>query len=236
MRYRHLLLAIFLSGCGSDALREVPSQPHQLAPETVGELATDVFEISDTTIHSYGDTVYPDTEHLAVGIANGADFYDPSLASARIHRALVRLDEIPDGVVTGWRLKIWQVSALGEGLADIHRLSDVNEWNESGADWTHSNHAIEAPWGGSRRGLGAIGRDFDSVSEPTRPTIAYSPATNGLHTITLPAIWLEEWRDGVRANNGMVIRGRYDAGEDLAVFYSSDSDEHPLTFEVDIAP
>lgn len=208
-----LLAALLLMACGQDPLGAIGLD--DTTDIVIGNGPGLV--IRDTTVHSQGDSAWPEPMRLAVGLGS------PNYLS---HRALVGVSDAPANA-TGWRLLIWQESALASGIVDIVPLADVNVWDEIGADWYHGDHAAALPWGGSARGLGAIGTDYDSIPESSRPHITYAPGSDILHVVELPLEWLTR-------PNGLLLKARYDASPDLFTAYSSESEHMPLTVEIDL--
>lgn len=227
-------LAIFLVGCGSDALLELPNpemEHRAVVPVTVEPAA-----IEDAVIHSLFSTnpdpfqccctKFVDTQRLAVGIGEGPPGYGPV-----VHRTLIRIDAeaIPEGHISAWRMIITQESALSAGVVDIYRVTDGDLWTEDGADYFHKSHP--SSWIGPGGGL-QPGYDYDDNGNP--PSFAYAPG-EAIHAVGLPPEWLADWRDGVRANNGLFMRARTNLGTDRDLFTAWSSEgSQPLSFEIDI--
>lgn len=212
------LCFVALLACGADPLVGVANEP--LTPCEPGAV-TDAPSIDDTVIHSPADVTVGNGLELWVGMVDYA-----ADGNSSWYRTLARLNTIPQGSLLGWRMLIWQASSLGTGRVDILRVANVNEWSEDGAAW--------CGWAGSPCGLGDA-TDTEWTPEDKRPAIDYGPSTGGLHIIELPVAWLEDWRSGVWRNNGMLLREKWQSEGTLFVAESSEPEEHPLTFEVDIA-
>lgn len=247
-----LALAIVLVACGQDRL-VIAKQTHTSivqddecgctpSPDVSGASLRDTVISSYITGNPQSCVTIGDTDQLHVGTATGPGSWGPV-----VYRSLVAIDAIPSGQVTGWRLRVWQDSALSSGAVRLFRAADANAWEETDPpddrvaqygkpDYYHSAHGVTNGWAGwTSSGLGHIGVDHDADPEP--PTLVYSPDTAGLHTIELPLSWLIEWRDGARVNNGILFKSSdyYTSREDRVSLRSSEAAEHPLTFEIDVA-
>jgi len=179
----------------------------------------------------------------------------------QLYRSLVRVrtDVIPnDGEIVGWRMLIWQIAfpdpwnySQTPGHMDVFRVAEANAWDEGtlqgfatheagAADFFH--RAYPEPWAGDIglgdlfwRGAGGPGVDYDASTEP--PSLAYGAKTEGdpvLHVLELPPEWLTEWRDGLHANTGMLLREREAEADNLFRALSADAADDGLSFEVDV--
>ncbi len=165
-------------------------------------------------------------------------------------RSLVRVkgSAIPNEVISGFRWLVWRVSSAGEvaaGILDLFRIVDANIWVEgtgpvfgaveNGSSCWRQAKLNALNWaGGIDSGCGVIGTDTDASAGASEP---YAPFTTGpdvLHTVSLPPSWAEDWRDGVRVDNGFMVKGRDEVTVGNLFFArSSEAGTNPVTFEID---
>lgn len=241
------LATALLVGCGVDRLGVVPrQQPLASEPPTVEtNVAVPVLApvSRSAVLHNLtapGCTANGSVANIKVGVAPGPSDFGPV-----VHRAILAIDEIPDGEILSWRLLL-HGEALGPGAIEIYRMTDGNDWvapSESmtlapqagAADWWHKQHPAE--WESGIGGLSnddgpwanfATGEDYDSGTVP--PTVGYA-AGGGSYTAELPAEWLTDWRDGLRDNNGMLLRERAPTMPYPSLFIA---DTESVTFEIDV--
>jgi hypothetical protein len=195
--------------------------------------------IVDPTVEIVGTTDIEDTSLVATGVGNYGGAVDLYLmAVGATYRSLIRISasSIPDGIITGFRLKVFS----GAGF-ETHAffIADANDWvegtntggqQEGSCCWDHCKfHQVDPDqdWAGSA-GCNTSGTDYDADASPPSCTLAA-----GWNTFTLNPEWPPLWRDAVRAPNGMIFipqTGGYFG------WNSTENGSDPLYFEIDYTP
>lgn len=150
---------------------------------------------------------------------------------------------IPAGTLTGFRLLTTAQVRNGNGMAPVYIIKDANTWvegtgNGSGSQtgacsWNYAKHSTQA-WAGVA-GCSMSGTDYDADASP--PSISWgpnNPAVPSLDTWTLKPQWATDWRDAVRTNNGIILKG-LDLGY-YNQFNSTEAASAQPYFEVDYTP
>lgn len=238
---------VVLASCGQPHLVGVPDDQPCATPDAIPsgpssiELSTGA--IQDTVIYSN-----PTDDDLEFNFGDHSALYVGHTNAGYIDwHSLIRLDEaqVPVGGIVSATLNLWRFPnqwSQAPGAIDVFRVSEGNDWvegtgvgfmapDDGAADWNHTKHSTTG-WLGSP-GAESPGIDYDDDEAP--PSIPYDAFMDGepqLFSAELPTEWLEEWRDGVRQNNGLLLKEHAFFGNDIFCAHSSDSRESPMFVEI----
>lgn len=150
------------------------------------------------------------------------------------HRSIVRIvspGSIPAGTISDLRLVFYSILTTGGLDLNAYFIADANNWVEGSSNGVQEagascwNYVATAnPWAGGFNGCGLSGTDYDADATPPN-IVVVSDAWNFW---SLKPQWASDWRDGVRAPNGIVIFGPSGAVQG----YTTEG-AFPLYFEID---
>lgn len=185
------------------------------------------------------------------------------LAPDLIYRTLVRLDHtsFPAGTITAFRKMSYLVTKYGTTNLNIYfyRVSAANSaWAEgtsTGAaqtgshcwNWLAYDASTPTAWAGAagagstNGGVGVATTDYETTNATNYDYTAES--VGSVIPVSLPTLWVTDWRDSVVTNSGFICRQVADPDSYPSIpanntvrWYSSDSGTSPIYFEIDYTP
>lgn len=170
------------------------------------------------------------------------------------HIMRINPDTIPNGIITGFRHKFYQVPDSpftdNGGILDYYAIKDANDWVEGTATvpqtgsscWNAAKLDAQNWAGHPTLGCGVSGTDYHADFSPPNIAFAGAPDWHTPITATLDPQWPIDWRagpgEGGMVSNGVMIRTRVEGPINSACKWRSteyaDPDFRP-SFEVDYA-